>query len=263
MKNRKKQKFNALFLVTLGVLVIAVIVIALFNMPKKQAPVQSGEAYVEAYNKTNALKQYEIQTSMIISVDDGEGVKQTAIDQTIKADNRNTGLIYRVESVETNTDVTSGKVNSEESSYTYYDKKYYYNLPGVSYTSDVTEDRAKQNLSNFINMISFPYDKMQVFEKEETDGMTVYHYTVSYDDVSDYVKAVCESGVNIIGEGNFKRTAEASATVKDGYVTQRTMYIECVNENGNTVVIEFVTELCDTKAEIAVPDASKYANITE
>lgn len=260
MKNRKKQKFNPLFLVTLGGLVIAVIVIVCLTMPKKQASVQSGEAYVEAYNKTNALKQYEIQTSMIVSVDDGE-VKQTAIDQVIRANHGDSGLIYKVDSVATSTNVTDGKVYSEESSYTYYNKKYYYSLPGVSYTSDITEDKAKHNLDNFINMISFPYDKMNVYEKEETDGTTVYHYTVDYEDVSDYVKAVCESGVNVIGEGNFKRTAEASATVKDGYVTQRTMYIECVNENEDTVVIEFVTELCDTKAEIAIPDANKYANI--
>ncbi len=258
-----KKKINPMFLVTLGVLAVVVIIVIILSMPKKQAPTQNIEPYVAAYTKTNALKQYQMQASMIISLDDGTGVKQTAIDQTILADNQASGLIYKVESVATTTLVADGKVNSEESSYTYYDEKYYYNLPGVRYTSDVTEAQAQQNLNNFINMIAFPYDKMQVFEKEEADGVTVYNYTVDYSHVSDYVKAVCESGVNAIGEGNFKRTAEASATVKDGYVTQRTMYIACENEKGNRVVIEFVTELCDTKAQIQIPDATKYANITE
>lgn len=264
MKNKAK-KFNPWFLVTVGIIAVALIVVCVivFNMPNGKLGKDDVEAYVSAYNRTNELSEYEMCFSTIVETDDGK-IKQTAIDQIVKVDGSGKDLIYSVETVSTTTNATSGKTESEDVKYTYYNNMYYYDLPGIKYKDAIEEEKARHNLESFVNVISFPYEEMNILEKEENDGETTYYYNVKYENVSDYVKSVCEGAVNAVGEGTtFKRTAEMSATVKDGYVTKRTMTVSCVNEQGNSVNIEFVTELKNAKTDIEIPEDELYFEVVE
>lgn len=266
MKNTKKYKLNPKFLVLVGVVVCIIVAVIIMlnsnNNPenKPQTPPAVNNDYSAAHAKTNALESYEMRFSTLVTVNDGE-LKQTAIDQVLKKTSADGSLIYMVDSSSNSTDSTNGNTVSEKSSYTYYKGDYYYALPGVKYRSHIGEDGAKANLENFKNVIAFPYEKMYNLTVEDVDGGTDYYYDVEYEDVSDYVKAVCASAVNIVGEGNFERSAGATATVKDGYVVQRTLFVDCVNENGASVTVEFVTDLTAKDAQIPVPDKDKYPNI--
>lgn len=255
MKNRKN---NPIFLAVAGVLAVAIVGVGAVTVHKKVNENKSD--YIGAYERTNALKKYEMKFSVIVNVD-GEMSKQTAIDQVLKADMTKDKLIYSVETDATLTQTADGKVDGDKSRYTYYDGKYYYDLQNIRYTSDVGEEAARQNLVNFTNMIAFPYEKMIVTEKEENENETVYYYNVDYENISDYVKAVCQSAVDAAGEGNYRRQAEMSATVKDGYVVKRCMYIECESAEGGYLTVEFVSELIQKDSDIEIPDISLYEEL--
>ncbi len=255
MKNKKK---SLMFRAIVGVVTVAIVAACAMTVYEKTNDDKSD--YNSAYEKTNALKKYEMKFSVIVNVD-GETNRQTAIDQILKADMTKKKLIYSVDTDATLTMNESGKIDGDKSGYTYYDGKYYYTLPNIRYTSDISEEAALQNLMNFTNMIAFPYEKMIVNETEENKDETIYHYSVDYEDISDYVKVVCQSAVDAAGEGNYTRQAEMSATVKDGYVVKRVMYIECESEEGGYATIEFVSELTDKDADVEIPDISLYEEL--
>lgn len=252
MKNKKQNK--SVFFALVAVVAVVIVILTMCT--------GSSADYKKAYEKTNKLASYEMGVSTIITVSDGEE-KQIAIDQNIKVQNKNAlDMIYEIKTVSTSTSVTNGNVVTEESSYIYNNEKYYYTLPGIKYSNITTRELAESNIDNSSNIISFADEIVKRGSSEKTDEGVVYYYTVDYRDASAYVKAVQEQAIGIVGEGVFTTTeATGSALVKDGYVTERALYIECENEFGDSIILEFATSLIDTEASVEKPDDSKYPEI--
>lgn len=220
----------------------------------------NGSSYKKAYENTKNLKNYTMNISTTVTVTDGAEMKQSCIDQVLKVENKgDTDMIYSVESSAGTGDETAQK---EENSYIYYNNAYYYSYPGVKYKGPTERLLATENIEKLSSVILFEEDKIAPYSAETNGDETFYTYQVSYDDVSDFVKAMLESAVNSFEGEKFSLSAmTAGSTEEKGFITAGEFYVEYRAESGNSIIIEIYTDLTDETAEIEKPDESKYANI--
>ncbi|MBQ8002068.1 MAG: hypothetical protein IJ297_01345 [Clostridia bacterium] len=199
--------------------------------------------------------------STIVTITEGESIKQNAIDQTIGIKGLNKGnLIYKVETNATTTDSETNSHSTAENAYIYWNNTYFYNYPGVKYQSPIEKDAAERNIRNLMNIISFDKEEMVDLSKEYEDEHAIFTFSVGYESVSDYVKSLLQSAANNFESVNFKPVdATAIAKVnKAEIIIERELYVEYKGENGERIVLEIYTELTSTP-EIEVPNSKEYA----
>ena len=255
----KKFKISKVLLIIIVLMCIAALIFA--------SNIRSHDKLQDMdYDKANEITKgfesyYDMTIDTILTLEDGESVKQNAISQNVEFDSD----IYKVSTEATTTDVTTGAVSKQENSYMYYLGNYYYDYPGVKYTSPIGHDEAMANIENLTNIISFDYSDMVNLTKEYDDEneYIVFNFTVGYDSVSDYVKSLLQSAAHTFENVNFKPVEiSASATVnKASIVEKRELYVEYQGDDGERIVIEIYTSLSNDKPKLEVPDASKYVNI--
>lgn len=246
-------KLAAVVAVVIAILIIIGVVVK--NMP---------ENYSAAYEKTNALESYNVSISTIVSIKDGEGEKQSCIDQTLRVENKGKkNMRYEVTTDATSTDMVTGQITSQTNTYLYNNEKYYYTYPGVRYKSPTGLDAATDNIKNLTNVIAFSPEQMKNVKTSNTKDGTVYEYGVDFAATSAYIKSTIENAIYLFEDGNFKLdTVGAAAVVSDGYVTEREFYVTYVAEGGKSVTVEVYTSLVNTHETVAPPDEREFADIT-
>ncbi len=234
------------------VAIVAVIVIVTF------IKLFSDTGYSAAYKNTENLKNYTMNISTIITVNDKEGSKQSAIDKVVKVNNKGKdNMVYTVETTSTTTDF-DGKVITEESFYAYKEGKYYNSLPGVNFKSPIDKASALKNLQGEVGIISVPYEKMVDCRKENGE----YVFEISQKDASERVNALISSASGQFENTNLSKDAlEVTAKVKGKYITNRSFFLSYANNEGQNFVVEIYVDLEKTSADIAEIDDNKYVSI--
>lgn len=238
-------------------IVLAVIVILAIRF------MGGGADYDKANEEAKSLKSYRETISTVVTIEDNGNVRQSAVDQIVDVANKGKkSMIYNVATTATSTDMATGEVKTEENSYMFYNNNYYYSYPGVRYKSPVAHDMALSNINNLTDVITFSSDEMINTYTEEADGDTVFYYQVNYENVSAFVKGVLENAIASFEGVNFSPVdMNASATVREGAVCARDLYVEYASQSGQKVTVEIYTELTGDVPEIEKPDESKYLNI--
>lgn len=218
--------------------------------------------YDKANEKTADMTDYRMTISTIVTIEDATDIRQSAINQNVSVNNKGkSDMIYSVQTSATSTDVTAGKVVTEENSYIFYNNSYYYTYPGVRYKSATAFDMALANIENLSNVITFSEDEMINPERESADGGNVATFLVNYEDTSAFVKAILENAAaNFDGVTFSPEDIGASCTVKDGAVTARELYICYAAATGERITVEIYVDYESAEA-VEVPDESKYVNI--
>lgn len=216
-----------------------------------------------ACNKAeDEMTDYVMNISTFITIDGGDDTKQSAIEQTVRVNNKGSeDMLYEVKTTATSTDVLTGKVVSEENSYIYYDNNYYYTYPGVRYKSPADYKLALENIENLTRVITFSENDMVNAEWTEVNGEEKVSYQVEYEDVSPFVKGVLENAAATFEGVSFSMTElSASATFKGDVATSRDMFICYEGNSGETISVEIYTSYGEAEV-LEVPDESKYVNI--
>lgn len=239
-------------LIAAGAIVIIALAVLALGMIK-------GSDYSSAYERTKNLKNYTMNISTVVNLENNGNIKQTVIDQTVRVKNKGSDkMIYQVETLSTSTDAATGKVVSEENSYIYKNEKYYYSYPGVKYFGTAEKDKALSNVENISDVISFPYDKM--YNVTEDDGE--YSFQVENADISQHVNAMIDFAVGQFENVNFTFDGiNVTATVKDKYITDRSFLLNYTSGEGQKITIEVYTTLLDKNPAIEDVDESKYVNM--
>ncbi|MBQ6794701.1 MAG: hypothetical protein IJO83_00990 [Clostridia bacterium] len=216
-----------------------------------------------ACNKAeDEMTDYVMNISTFITIDGGGDTKQSAIEQTLKVNNKGSeDMLYLVETTATSTDMLSGKVVSEENSYIYYDNTYYYTYPGVRYKSPADYKLALDNIENLTRVITFSEKEMVNAEWTESGEEKRVDYQVEYEDASPFVKGILENAAATFDGVKFSMTElSASATFKEDEATSREMFICYDGDNGETISVEIYTSYGEAEV-LEAPDESKYVNI--
>ena len=218
--------------------------------------------YNKANEKTSSMTDYAMDISTIVTIEDGDSKKQSAIDQTVAVNNKGKkDMIYKVGTVATSADIVTGDVESQENSYMYYGNCYYYTYPGVRYKSTATHEQALENIDNLTNVITFSEDEMLVTGTDTTEEGEVISYQVDYEDTSLYVKSLLENAATAFEGVSFSPVDMIASTSFDkNSIVSRELYVEYAAEGDKRITIEIYVTYSDAAA-VEKPDKSKYASI--
>lgn len=218
--------------------------------------------YNVAEENNRSMTDYTMNISTIITIEGNGGIKQSAIEQVVRVNNKGKkAMIYCVETTAASTDVATGEVVEEINSYTYSSDSYYYSYPGVRYKSAVDFDMALSNIENLTDVITFSEDEMINAQWEKEDGEEVLQYQVNYADTSPFVKGVLENAAATFDGLSFSPSeVGASAVIADNKVKSRELYIVYGAETGEKISVEIYTEYKEPE-KLEKPDESKYVNI--
>ncbi len=218
--------------------------------------------YNAAEEKTQSMTDYTMNISTIITIEGNGGIKQSAIEQVVRVNNKGKKtMIYDVETKATSTDVATGEIVEEINSYMYSSDSYYYAYPGVRYKSAVDFDMALSNIESLTDVITFSEDEMIDVQREKEDGEEVLQYQVNYADTSPFVKGVLENAAATFDGLSFSPSeVGASAVIADNKVKGRELYIVYGAETGEKISVEIYTEYTEPE-KLEKPDESKYVNI--
>ncbi len=217
---------------------------------------------LSACQSSESMKAYTMTISTFITIEGNAGMKQSAIEQTVRVNGRGEdNMIYDVKTASTSTDVQTGEIVSEENSYMFYNNSYYYTYPGVRYKSATEYDMALANIENLTNVITFSEREMLNAEWTENDDSKTVEYQVNYADTSPYVKGVLENAAATFDGLEFSPAGmSASTTYLNNTAVSRELFIGYEAMTGESISVEIYVDYKDAEV-LEKPDESKYVNI--